>query len=178
MPQTQHHVPTAITRLGFSYIEILIASAISVGLFLIITNILINGINNRQQAAASLTMQKTASRILNDITNQVHWAKKNGIGIEINRLNITDTNENTYIYQKNNQQMEKIFIPNAGGNPTTTVLTPEEIKVNEFTIELQPNETTPNRVNISLQLQHSRLKNITYQTSQSVSIRISQINGT
>ena len=99
-------MPTSTTRrvrgasphpAGFTLIELLIASALFSVILLLIINALLLGLRTRQSAVNVSDLHKTQSNIVNDITNEVRWAKNVAVATDI--INVTSADDKQTLYE-------------------------------------------------------------------------------
>ena len=165
--------PSSPIRNGFSLIEILIASALSGTIILLVSNTLVSGIKSQRQSAYVTELNKSASHILTDITHQIRWASKvESPDSYTNILKITDsdTPPHTIVYQFNTNQLTKTI----DSNPATP-LHPTSVIIKDFDLIPYPDAADPNRIAIKFTLEHTQNPNLRINSSHTVSIRITSI---
>ena len=157
---------------GFTIVEMLITAIISAMLFLLVTNILIAGIKSQSTGADLVDLQKAQVLIITRITNDARWADEVAVNTSTNEITfIKDGKATSYFFVGAPQYRVEQRLPSGPTGPVN----PESVWVTNFGLSTNRIGGEISGVNIEMTLQSVENPDLTYNSSNTVSKRISQV---
>ena len=155
---------------GFTLIEILIASALSVLLLFVITSTLVRTLSSRQQGVSMSDLQKTNTNIINELTAGTRWAASLSLSQATKSIFFESNSGEKYYIELDNNNLVKI-LPDG----TQINLNSEGVNVDNFDMAWNPDDQNPSGYTFMIELSSRENSELRLETINAISHRISAI---